>query len=46
MDKHQHQVFLMPERRRFLTLIARHHLEDFLSALQTGNSLAEWEQPR
>ncbi|BCB08845.1 hypothetical protein HHSLTHF2_27350 [Vreelandella venusta] len=43
MDKHQHQVFLMPERRRFL--IARHHLEDFLSALQTGNSLAEWEQP-
>ncbi|MCD6004641.1 sucrase ferredoxin [Halomonas sp. IOP_6] len=43
MDKHQHQVFLMPERRRFL--IARHHLEDFLSALQAGNSLAEWEQP-
>lgn len=43
MDKHQHQVFLMPERRRFL--IARHHLENFLSALQTGNSLAEWEQP-
>ncbi|AQU81537.1 MULTISPECIES: sucrase ferredoxin [unclassified Halomonas] len=43
MDKHQHQVFLMPERRRFQVM--RHQLENFLSALQTDSSLAAWEQP-
>lgn len=43
MDKHQHQIFLMPERRRFQVM--RHQLENFLNALQTDSSLAAWEQP-
>ncbi|KPQ20907.1 sucrase ferredoxin [Halomonas sp. HL-93] len=42
MDTHQHQVFLMPERRRFR--VARHQLGSFLTALQAGNRLARWEQ--
>lgn len=43
MEKHQHQLFLMPERRRFS--VARAELEDFLTALQTDGRLTPWEQP-
>lgn len=42
-DHHQHQVFLMPERRRFN--VAREHLETFLHAWQHDLPLEQWEQP-
>ena len=43
MEKYQHQLFLMPERRRFR--VARWELEDFFSAFEAGQSLTQWEQP-
>lgn len=38
----QHQVFLMPERRRFN--VPREQLGTFLAAWQTDTSLSRWEQ--
>ncbi|KJD19184.1 sucrase ferredoxin [Vreelandella aquamarina] len=43
MEKYQHQLFLMPERRRFR--VARWELEAFFSAFQSGSRLSQWEQP-
>ena len=43
MEKYQHQLFLMPERRRFR--VARWELEAFFSAFQSGTRLSQWEQP-
>ncbi|RTR00819.1 sucrase ferredoxin [Halomonas nitroreducens] len=37
-----HQVFLMPERRRFV--VPRAALEAFLAAWQSGSPLTEWER--
>jgi len=41
-DSGIHQVFLMPERRRFV--VPRDALEDFLAAWQAQASLSEWEK--
>lgn len=40
-DPDHHQLFLMPERRRFA--VPREALEDFLNAWQNQASLAPWE---
>ncbi|MEC9483065.1 MAG: sucrase ferredoxin [Halomonas sp.] len=41
-DPERHEVFLMPERRRFT--VPREALEGFLGAWQSQASLAPWEQ--
>jgi hypothetical protein len=43
MDKHHHQIFLMPERQRFS--VERGQLASFITALQAGRCLAKWQQP-
>lgn len=43
MNKYRHQVFLMPERQRFS--VEREQLASFITALQAGRCLAQWQQP-
>lgn len=43
MDKYSHQVFLMPQRQRFS--VEREQLASFITALQAGHCLAQWQQP-